>query len=283
MRIEENEIFEKYTTFKMGGHCERVYFPENQEDLITVMKMDPGSFEHVIGCGSNILVSRNIDLKGAICSKNYFEGFKNYGGGKFYFPSGYLLGDVINIINEQGYGGIEYLYSVPGTIGGAILMNAGRGKVYGLSISDFIQYVDVYIDGKVERLEKKYCGFDYRKSNFQRMKNIFIIGAKFLFNKCDAEESKRLKIERLEFCSATQDLSAPNMGSVFSEYDPDILDFVQKKIDMKLNVRYSDKTRNWLLNEGGTFEETMYLINCVKIIHDLLDKNLELEIRIWEE
>ncbi len=282
MQILDNERLEEYTTFKMGGRCKKIYFPETREDLSIISDACPEAFQHVLGCGSNLLISPKADLKEVICTKNLTEGFENFGGGKFYLPAGLLLSKAISAINASGYGGIEYLISVPGTVGGAIAMNAGRGRSYNLAISDYLQCVDVFIDGKIVRIEKDQCGFGYRKSIFGSMDAAFIIGAEFVFPECDIGESEKRKSERIMLCRNSQDTSAPNMGSVFSKFCPEIVSLVQKSTGKKYKVRFSEKTGNWLLNEGGTYEEALFLINTVKIIHELLNEDCELEIKIWK-
>jgi UDP-N-acetylmuramate dehydrogenase len=86
--------------------------------------------------------------------------------GQFKVGASTRLQKLINTINEHGYGGIEYLYSVPGLVGGAVVMNASRGREYQKFISDYIVSVVVIHNNELITISKDNCHFGYRDSIF---------------------------------------------------------------------------------------------------------------------
>lgn len=280
MEIQEKKLLAKYTTFHMGGMAQKLYFPETVEDLKLIESMDKDAFHYVLGGGSNLLVNDEREFPGIISTRKLNHVIQSQKEGKYYVGTSVTLQELIRSINEQGYGGIEYLYSVPGTVGGAICMNAGRGRVFKKSISDHIVWVDFFRNGKVKTLHREECSFQYRMSVFQEMKDTIILGALFEFPGINIDEAHKNIQERLELCRRTQDTSAPNMGSVFSTCDADIMNGV-KRLPQGEGVVFSDRTMNWLLNRRGTFAEAIHQIERVQLLHQQQGKECSLEVKIW--
>lgn len=284
MKIKENEPLSKYTTFKMGGIAKKMYFPETEEELLTLVKENEGVLQHIIGGGSNLLINDEKVFGEVLCLKSFNTRFDNYQNGEYYIGASVRLQKVINTIHEDGYGGIEYLYSVPGLIGGAIYMNAGRGKKYNECISDYIQSVDVLIDGKRETLPKGDCGFSHRTSKLQTIPGCVVIGAYFQFPVMSKEESAKRIQERIELCKKVQDMSAPNFGTVFCEANKYIMALVKVlHFGYVDGCIFSGQTANWMLhNKRGTFVQALRLINRVKKWHKIFRQNCKVEVKMWE-
>lgn len=172
--------------------------------------------------------------------RHFNEDIEEFENGIFRIGASVRLQKLINTINEAGYGGLEYLYSVPGLVGGAVVMNAGRGKKFNQSICDYILYVEVIRNEKLMRLEKKDCQFTYRNSIFKNSNDIITI-AVFQLQKANSEVSKQLKQERIELCKEIQDASKPNFGTVFMVCDAKIMNFAKKYAIGKGNVHFSKK------------------------------------------
>lgn len=284
MILKENELLSKYTTFKMGGIAQRMYFPESVEELQTVVMENNNIINYIIGGGSNLLINDKKEFAEVLCLRNFNLRFDNLQDGKYYIGASVRLQKVIKTINEDGYGGIEYLYSVPGLIGGAVYMNAGRGRKYNNCISDYIQSVDILINGEVKTILKKDCGFEYRTSVFQSMPGCVILGALFEFPLASRAETAMKVQERIDLCKRVQDMSGPNFGTVFCESNKYIMAVVRKiHFGYKNGCAFSSKTKNWMIHgTNGTFKQAVTLLNTVKKWHKILGLRCKAEVRLWE-
>lgn len=281
MQIKENVSLKEYTTLRIGGMCRKMYFPEQVEELKTVLAEHPGA--PILGGGSNLLINDEMVWEAVICLRSFQKKIE-YDGVTVRVGSGVRLQKLIEDINSHGLGGIEYLYSVPGLVGGAIYMNAGRGRGANRQISDYLLSVDVLEDGEVKTYRKEECEFSYRFSVFHQ-KDAVILSAVFRFLPQEAEEGKRLQRERLALCKQFQDNAYPNAGTTFSLADPRIMDIMKRLSPTKKGgVQFSKKATNWLQNRGGgTFRGAMKLLGRVKRLHKLFGKPCKLEYKIWSD
>lgn len=280
MKIKKNEPLDKYTTIHIGGTAAEMYVPETVEELIEVVNAY-GS-EHIIGGGSNLLINNRVFDK-VICLREFDKNITSLGNGRFKVGASVRLQQLIRTINDAGYGGIEYLYSVPGLLGGAIVMNAGGSVTQGWSISDHIVSVDVLHNGIVESITKGTCKFSYRQSLFKHDRSYIVLGAILQFDQGDPEGFKKKREERIQYCKEFQDNSKPNFGSVFCVYNQRIAKFARKiKLGDK-TVHFSKKTVNWLQNESnGTFKEAISAIKKVEYLHKIFGKQCKREVITWE-
>ena len=278
MKILEDESISKYTTFRMGGIAHKMIFPQSEEELIEIVKNYSPSY--IIGGGSNLLVSeREFDI--VLNLREFNDSISIADNGTVTAGAGLRLQKLIREINDAGLGGIEYLYSVPGLVGGAVVMNAGRGKKYGNAISDYIVSVRVFENGSIKKYAKEECAFTYRNSVFKGS-SIIILSVDFKFPEQDPEKLASLRKERIDYCKKVQDTSKPNFGSVFCQSDPHIMKLLKRVGFHKGKIRFSSKTSNWMLNEGGTFDDANILIERVERIHRVLHKECSPEVIIWK-
>lgn len=255
-----------------------MYFPANETELTEALEKAGNA--PLIGGGSNLLIDDRGTFPAAICLRE-FNDFIEYDGDTVIAGAGVRLQRLIQNINEHGYGGIEYLYSVPGLVGGAVYMNAGRGRKYNQCISDYLVSVRVLCDGTVRTLSREECGFSYRHSVFQE-KTMIIVSAAFEFQKMDTETSAKLRAERISLTKQTQDNRYPNAGTTFCSADPKIMKLFMKTSGHKSSgCHFSDMHPNWLQNRGnGTFDEATTLLNRVAFVHRMLHKECRQEIKI---
>ena len=281
MKVLENEQLSRYTTIKIGGTAKKMYVPETEEELIeAAAKTDQ---RYVIGGGSNLLIAEH-EFESVLNVREFDKTIEHQLEGRYYVGASVRLQKLINTINKDGYGGLEYLYSVPGLIGGAIVMNAGNGKEWNNCISDHIVRVKVLHNGRIEWIEKKKCHFSHRNSLFKNNHEYIVLGAEFDFPKQDLETSKRLIKERLELCKRLQDSSKPNFGSTFMNYNKTIIRFAKRlKMGNKKGIHFSRKTGNWLVNEGnGTYREAIRQIKRIERVHKLFRKKCDREVILWD-
>ena len=279
MKILEGIDLKPHTTVRIGGTAGLFIIPESTEELISAI--NEYAPVCVIGGGSNLLINER-EFDRVVDLGSFDTSITNLGNGRFRVGASVRLQHLINAINEEGYGGIEYLYSVPGLVGGAIVMNAGRGKQYHKCISDYIVSVQVLQNGELSELAKEECEFTHRSSKFKNTSSI-VVSAIFEFPAMSVEESSKAKKERIALCREKQDNSAPNFGSVFMECDRHIMAVAKKlKIGNK-KAHFSGKTENWIVKEkGGTFSDVESAIKKVEILHKLSGKKCQREVIVWK-
>ncbi len=164
---------------------------------------------------------------------------------------------------RQGLGGFEYLVSVPGTVGGGIFTNAGRGRRLGLNLSDWVESVDVYTPGGLQTLTRAECEFGFRWSVFQRQTAWVILGARLrALPAAPAEVDQRIRI-RMDWVRRRQHRDKPNAGSVFK---------AGYRIDNRAlragGAGFSNRTRNWIVNLGGaTSSDVLKLLSACRQAH----------------
>lgn len=283
MRILHNVNLSNYTTLRIGGDCINLFFPSTLAELTDLTKDYPHA--PILGGGSNLLISDKHTFETVICLREFMKDTIEIKQDKVYVSSGVRLQKLIRYINENGLGGIEYLWSVPGLVGGAILMNAGRGRGANKQISDYLISVDVLENGELKTYPKEDCGFSYRESIFKNKKDTIIVSAVFSFEIITPEEGERRRKERIELCKAFQDSRYPNAGTTFCLADPRVMDLMKKLSNQKskCGIHFSSKTTNWIQNRGnGTFADAQRLINRVTWIHKILRKPCKLEYKVWE-
>jgi UDP-N-acetylmuramate dehydrogenase len=283
MRVQENVDLSQYTSLKIGGIAQKMFFVETVEDIFRVYYEYDENEIRVIGGGSNLLINDSVTFPCVISLRKFDKRLELLDDDTIYCSAANNIQKLLVFTQKNNLGGAEYLHTLPATVGGIVAMNAGRGKSFNKMISDFIETVEVIIDGKFKILTNKECGFGYRKSIFQE-KNCVIIGAVFKFKKQEASIGLQKLKERTQYSREKQDVKMSSAGSVFKTYNRNILR-VSSKLDFNNNstIHFSKKTGNWINNGGkGTFSEAMLLINRTKLLHKILLQKCELEWVIWE-
>lgn len=205
----------KYETFFKTGGLVKVYItPQSTEALAnTIAYLYKTKTEYkIIGFTSNIILFDEIEYSVIISTKNLTNiTIKN---NCIDVGCGYSLQDFVRIAVINGAPGFEGLEGIPGSIGGAVFMNAGA---YGYCISDHIISID-YLDtsGTKHTLLKEDCGFNYRASFFKNSRNI-IVSARFDLQKKSKQVEITKNIEIFHIARHSyQEFSYPNLGSMFS-------------------------------------------------------------------
>jgi UDP-N-acetylenolpyruvoylglucosamine reductase len=216
INFEEKIKLSNYTTIKVGGSAEYFAKPNNKEELVNLIKWSKLNNKdcQIIGAGSNLLIN-NIFLKGlTICTKTMKSIKIDPITGIVEAEAGAMLPTMSNILAKNGLKGGEWTVGIPGTIGGAIYMNAGSGN---FSLANNLLSVQV-IDTKnleIYELKKKDIDFKYRFSSFQK-NNLKIINAKFLFEPGgNIKQLLETTKKNLKYKTDRQPYDLPSFGSVF--------------------------------------------------------------------
>ncbi|MDP2939400.1 MAG: UDP-N-acetylmuramate dehydrogenase [Candidatus Omnitrophota bacterium] len=219
-KVKFNEPLFKHTTLRVGG-CADVWFePKDLLDLARVLKLSREKKIpiFIIGAGSNLLISDN-GIKGIVLklASPFFATIKfkeNYA----FVGAGLNLNKLVNLAKENNLSGCEFLAGIPGTLGGALVMNAGVKDIFSkngryFSIADLLKEVKVLgLDGKLKTLKKRDIRFGYRSSSLSKF---IIICAKLELKPMSKETISSLTRKFISYKSKIQDLKSPSAGCVF--------------------------------------------------------------------
>lgn len=267
------------TTIRIGGITARLWCPENDSDLKLCPRQPDGTYR-VISGGSNLLISDLRTYDNIIYMGLFDKSIQAMGHGRYRVGSSVRIQNLIRRINDDGYGGIEELYSIPAMVGGLICMNASVPSS-DTCISRYLESVEVFDGSRVSRYSKDECGFAYRRSRFQNGRMI-ILSAIFAFPSQEIDVSKARIKERIQKVKTSQDHSHPNFGTVFRACDSRIMRAIRRFHIHKGGASFSAKTANWILSNQASFSEVVACIKLVSTLHRLLFRKCELEVVIWE-
>jgi UDP-N-acetylmuramate dehydrogenase len=283
-RVYENEPLKEHTYFKIGGPAKILVKVNSIDEIKKVIQLckDENVQYYVIGNGTNILVpDEGLD---AVIIK-IADSFNDYRiqGNKVYVQSGMLLSTLSKKIAKASLTGFEFASGIPGTVGGAIYMNAGA---YGGEMKDIVEYAKVLdCDGKVQKIMNKDLELGYRKSIVSK-KNYIVLSVCFRLKKGDInqimEDIKILDEKRI----SKQPIDLPSAGSTFKRpeghYAGKLIDDAGLRGFRFRDAQVSSKHCGFVVNRGNaTCKDVLQLIDMVKkIVSDQFNVTLEREVRI---
>ncbi len=242
--------FQTLTTFRVGGNAAVVCYPKNEFSLISILDIlkDENIPFKVLGNGSNILPSDD-DYDGAVIKLNRF--FNQY-----YFDEEYLNAEggcsLITLAVkalDQNLSGLEFASGIPGSLAGAIYMNAGA---YKCEMKDIVESVRVLIKDEVVALTGEECQFAYRSSIFQSRPDWIILGARLKLTQGDHEEIQQVMKKRQKRRLETQPLEWPSAGSTFRNPETaaswQLIDGIGYRGKMIGGAQVSEKHSNFIIN-----------------------------------
>lgn len=296
IEFKQNVKLSKYSYFKTGKMTKFIISPKTVEEFKTLVNylVENRINYKVIGNTSNLLFLDDI-VYGVLLSLKNIKKIEIYDHKKIIkVEAGVILPRLVRILAEKGITGFEGLEGIPGTIGGAIYMNAGA---YGYEISDRLIDIDVLTKrGKIKCFLKESLKYAFRHSIFKKKNIGIILNARFNIEYGNKNEINK-KIKYFNANRRTyQECQYSNLGSIFATKDlySDIakhylcyriilyfirkLNIILKPIDNKLvnkvtclyfNLRFkkqpfSDKTMNCLINNNITSKEAIEYINIIK-------------------
>lgn len=282
-KVSKNVPLKEHTYIKIGGPADIFVIPEEEESvkwLVQFLKEREIRF-FVMGNGTNLIFS-DKGFRGVVIKTNRcFDRFKLFEGGMF-VGSGVDLMEAIYSSAKSGMSGLENLAGIPGTIGGAIWMNAGA---FGCEIKDCVDNV-YYIDNsgrnKTEKIELGYRSSSLRKEDI-------IVGADFYLQHGEKEEMLKQIEEVKKRRKKNQPLDYPSAGSVFKNPDKGYAGEIIERIGMKGMVvggaEISSKHANFIINKGSsTCEDVKALIQKVRDeVNRIEGIELELEVEFVKE
>ena len=281
-----NEDMKKHTTFKIGGPAECFIKIKTKEELKEILKFaKKNNIEiTILGNGSNILVlDGGIDGITLTIQIEYINIEQNNEKYKIHVSSGYKLSKFAQICLKNEITGFEELSGIPGTIGGAVSMNAGA---HGKEMKDIVEKIKcVDINGDEKEFLNKEAKFDYRKSIFKG--NSYIVTEVVLnLEKGKKEEIKAKMNEYAQYRKTRQPIEYPSAGSTFKRGK----DFITAKLIDDAGLKgysigdavVSTKHSGFVINKGNaSAKDVIDLVKHIKkTVEEKFNKKIELEIEV---
>ena len=256
------------TTYKFGGYCNNFYKISNN-DINLFDEAFSNKEYFILGKGSNVAFS-DKDFEGNVINPDFNEisFIKNLGEVKV--GSSVFLPDIARFYKDKNLINAEFLIGIPGSVGGAVKMNAGA---YGWEFSDILSSIEVYnlVTKKIETLDKDDINFSYRSSS--NLENKVIISATLIGTEGDPALIKSRLKENIKYRKDTQPSAIYNAGSVFKNTEQysagELIDKAGLKGFSIDGVQVSTKHANFFVASKGANSSSLYkLVNHVKEVVD---------------
>jgi UDP-N-acetylmuramate dehydrogenase len=278
-KIRLNEPLCLHTTFRIGGKVEVWIEPNDLEDLHLFFKIIKDKVKEpffVIGAGSNILVrDRFIKAVAVALHSPYFRQLK-CAGTDVLAGAGTKLSELINFAKKLDLGGIEFLSGIPGTVGGALIMNAGTKSK---NIGALIKEVTVMNkQGRLNNVEGKDLKFGYRSSDLSKY---IILEARLRLKKMNKDLVEDKIKSFIAYRKKTQGLYYPSAGCIFKNHDNKsagkLIELCGLKGKRIGGAQISEKHANFIINKGRA------KANDVLRLMQLIQNKVKEEFGIWLE
>lgn len=289
--ILEDEPMKKHTSFKIGGNAEFFVKVETLEQLQKILEFTQENAIQltVVGNGSNLLV-KDSGIRG-IVAKISIQGINinintTDGKAEITVKSGTPIGFLAQKLYQEEITGFEELSGIPGTIGGAVVMNAGA---HGKEMKDILTEITaIDYEGKIHKFSNKEAEFAYRKSMFSNEKYI-IVEAKLELQKGKKEEIKEKMDTYKQYRKEKQPIEYSSAGSTFKRGE----DVITAKLIDELGLKgfqvggaqVSEKHAGFIINkENATADDVLKLTQIIKEkVYEKYGKKIELEVKIIGE
>ncbi len=288
VEIAENVILAPYTSYRIGGTTALWIAPKTEEAVGIVLKTIPQQIINVfiLGNGSNVLISNHGWRGITIYIGENLIGYK-FQDTTVTVRAGESLNNLVNESVNNGLGGMELLAGIPGTVGGALRMNAGA---FGQEIEATV--INVYgftRQGIPIQLSREEIDFAYRKA--PQLQNMVITSAKFQFKQDDIKILHQRMEDVLKIRKQKQPLEYPSCGSVFKRPPGYFAAALIEEAGLK-GLRYGDaqiseKHAGFIINRGqAKAEDVLALIRTIKkTVFERFGVILELEVKLigWKD
>lgn len=279
--LMKNEPLSGYTTWQIGGPAEILFFPSTSGECAKALELarSQGVKVTFLGWGSNVLVA-DSGISGLVITTRDMNRIR-WEGDCVEAQAGVFLPTLCREAAEKGLTGLEFATGVPGTLGGAILMNAGTKYGYMEEVIEGVKTLD--INGNILSYQKSEMSFFYRNSSFKN-KGELIIEAVLNLKKGTKEKIKARVAEILEQRGDKQPLNYPNAGSIFKNPPGHsagrLIEAVGAKGLRRGEAQISEKHANFIVNLGkAKAAEVIELIKEVQItVYKTYSIKLETEV-----
>ena len=278
-KLLENEPMSKHTTYGIGGPAMAYITPKDRFDLSNILKFSTKNEIPVyfVGTGSNLLVADN-GIEGIVLtpakSLKQLEIKKNW----VVAESGVMLGKLVKECIKHNLTGLESLIGVPGTLGGALVMNAGA---FGGEISNFLESVDIMtMSGEINTFSNSDINFSYRFSSFK--KDEFILLARFKLQTEAPEIINHKKLKASSGRKTNQPLRYRSAGSVFKNHKDYAAGYLIDNAGLKGtkigDAEISTHHANFFINHGNASASDISAL--IRIAREAVLKKFDIELEL---
>lgn len=284
-RVRENEPLSKHTTMKIGGPADVLLEPSSVENLKIAMDIirKHNVKWRAIGRGSNLLVS-DKGIEGVVIKLGAGLDDLQIDGERVTVGGGYPSIKLATVITKQGLSGLEFSSGIPGSVGGAVYMNAGA---HGSDMSQILEKAYIlFEDGTLEWLSNKEMKFSYRNSILQKERPGVCVQAVLQLKQGTRDEIVGVMQKNKDYRRETQPWNFPCAGSIFRNPLPNYAGDLIEKSGLKGysigGAQISEMHGNFIVNTGnGTASDVLALIDHVKkTIKERFDIDMHTEVEI---
>lgn len=286
MEVRKNEPMKRHTSFRAGGPADWFVVPETAEELKKAVSECKAANVpwYVIGNGSNLLVG-DLGYRGVIISTERLLEL-SIEGNTVTAGAGVLLSKLANAACREGLSGLEFAAGIPGSVGGAVVMNAGA---YGSEVKNVLLWADVLAeDGSVKRLSNEELELGYRKSCIEA-NGYLVLGAAFSLEKGNEEDIRGKMDELAAKRKEKQPLEYPSAGSTFKRPDGYFAGKLIEDAGLKGfsvgGAAVSEKHAGFVINkDNASAADILMLCEAVKQkVKETSGVSMELEVKLLGE
>ena len=282
--IKYDEPMKNHTSIKVGGKADIYMEPENIDELVKFIGRlkEKDILYYLFGNGTNVLIS-DEGIRGAVIKIGDKIADVRVEGNTIIAESGALFSSISKLAAEHSFAGLEFANGIPGSVGGAISMNAGA---YGMEVKDVVEKAEI-LDNKLNlrTLSNKQMKFGYRKSIIS--KESYIVTKVFFNLKAgNINEIRKLMTELNQKRQAKQPIEFPSAGSVFKRpegyYAGKLIEDAGLKGMAIGGAEISDKHCGFIINKGNATSKDIYnlIVHIQKTIYERYGVKLETEVKL---
>ena len=281
---ENNVSLCNFSSYAAGGTARTVWYPANAVEISVLIEYFKCVNEPywIVGGGANTIFDDGY-IETALISTAKLCAMR-IEGNKLYSEAGVVLDDLVREAVNCGLAGLESLSGIPGTVGGALWMNAGA---YGCEVGQRVTRVTAVLAGEVRVLSYEECNFNYRSA--VGLKNAVIISAEWEFDERASEDLLAIRYDILSRRAEKQPLEFPSCGSVFKrpegDYASRLIDAAGLKGFTIGGAQVSEKHAGFIINRDGASSSDILAVikHCQEVVFAKFGVKLELEQQLLEK
>ena len=283
LAVEKDVLLQKHTSFRIGGPARRMAFPETKEQLTAAVALakECGARTLILGKGTNLLVA-DEGLDALVIKTERMNGIRLVDEVTVEADAGVSLARLAVFAQQQGLAGLEFAHGIPGSLGGAVYMNAGA---YGGEMKNVITHITAFWDGEIREMSVEEAQLSYRHSVFSDSDGV-VLGATVRLTKDDPAAIRERMDELMVRRKTSQPLEYPSAGSTFKRPVGNFAGTLIEKTGLKgLTVggaQVSQKHAGFVINIGdATCADVLALIEEIqRRVFDASGVRLEPEVKI---